>query len=136
MCEVKGYKKILIQLFFLLFVTETFGIYKYVHFCGTEKTSESFFIEKNSCVCGDDEDEADDCCTDQTAVIQFKEENTLTPNKTVKSPDNVPVNLFYETRFSDLVFSKLVEKSVTENTKYLISDSHAPLIIRHCSLLI
>ncbi len=133
---MKGYKKILIQLFFLLFVTETFGIYKFVHFCGSEKTSESFFIAKNDCCCGDDEDEMDGCCTDETAIIQLKEDNTLVSNKTIKTPDDVPVVLFYENSTSELLVSKMVEKAASEISESESSGSHTPLIIQHCSLLI
>ncbi len=133
---MKGYKRILIQLFFLLFVTETFGIYKFAHFCGSEKTSESFFIAKNDCCCGDDADEMDDCCKDETAIIQLKEDNVLITSKTVKNPDNFPLILFYENSTSELLISKRVEKAVSEISESENSGSHPPLIIQHRSLLI
>lgn len=133
---MKGYKKILIQLFFLLFVTETFGIYKFVHFCGSEKTSESFFISKNDCCCGDDEDEMDGCCTDETAIIQLKEDNTLVTKDFVKSPENTSFDLFYETSTSEQFTAKSLEKAASEIIESESSGSHTPLIIKYRSLLI
>ncbi|HEY1038787.1 MAG TPA: hypothetical protein VGF30_05240 [Bacteroidia bacterium] len=132
---MKGYKKILIQLFFVLFVTETFGIYKYIHFCGSEKTAESFFIEKNSCCCGDDVDENDDCCTDETAVIQLKEDVTSLP-KTTQSPDDIPVHLFYENTFAGIDLLVSAKKNTSAIRESVLSDSHTPLIIKHRVLLI
>lgn len=84
-------KKIASLVFLLLFVTETFGIYKYVHFCGSEKTSESFFIEKKDCCCDDAEE--DDCCTDETSVIQLQKEDAISPSALTKSPENKTFNL-------------------------------------------
>ena len=133
---MKGYKRILIQLFFLLFVTETFGIHKYVHFCGSEKTSESFFIAKNDCCCGEEEDEMDGCCTNETAIIQLKENNTLVTNDFAKSPGKTSFNLFYEAATPELLASKLEEKAVSEIIESESSGSHQPLVIQYRKLLI
>jgi hypothetical protein len=129
-------KNILIIAFLVLFTTETFGVYKFVHFCGNEKTSESFYIEKKSCCCSGDEDEADDCCTDQTAVIQLKEENSIVSFTHLKTPDDIAIDLFYQpidkTISSEQSVFSTVSKSVYQHSLY----SKPPSQVRYCVFLI
>ncbi|MCD6068178.1 MAG: hypothetical protein K0S33_3004 [Bacteroidetes bacterium] len=133
---MKRLKNILILSFLFLFATETFGVYKFVHFCGEEKTAESFYIEKNDCCCGDDEDESDDCCTDQTAVIQLKEETSLVSAGFLKTPDNIATELFYDptekTEFASQSWFSTISKVVYQHSLY----SKPPLLIKHCIFLI
>lgn len=122
--------------FLVLFTTETFGVYKFVHFCGSEKTSESFYIKKDACCCGDDEDESDDCCTNETAVIQLKEENSIVSFKHVKTPDDIATELFHHPvdktdRIAGPSFS-IVSKSAYQHSLY----SKPPLQVRYCVFLI
>jgi hypothetical protein len=129
-------KNIFILSFLFLFATETFGVYKFVHFCGNEKTSESFYIEKNSCCCGDDEDESDDCCTDETAIIQLKEENSIISSKHIQTPDDIATDLFYQpvdktNHLTQSSFST-VSKSVYQHSLF----HKPPFQVRYCVFLI
>lgn len=54
----------------VLFLGANTGIYKFLHYCGEELSSESY-INTDNCGC-EDEDEQNGCCKDDFKVMQFQ----------------------------------------------------------------
>lgn len=135
---MKVFHRILALLLFVVLSTETFGVYRYVHFCGGDPTSESYFIQKKDCCCEDDAEEADmdDCCKDEVKVVQIDSKTTAPVSDNVSTPKVVsfaifrlPYTEFALNDFFITTFSKV-------NHDYQFYDSSPP--IRHlvCSYLI
>ena len=137
-CCVKIFRKIIASVLLLLFATETFGVYRYVHFCGGDPTSESYFIQKKDCCCdaAAEEAEMDDCCKDEIKIAQIDSNITAPVSNHVNSPKAISIAIFYllsaETVFN--TSSTTCFFKVQEN--YQFYDSSPP--IRHlvCSYLI
>lgn len=56
----------------LVYITVTVGIPVYLHYCGGELETVSAFVKDGSCCEGEDEDEPDGCCKNETKHVLFK----------------------------------------------------------------
>ena len=136
---MKVFHKIIATILLFLFATETFGVYRYVHFCGGEPTSESYFVQEKECCCDDvsgESTEMDDCCKDEVKVVQIDDRIIAPVTKNVNTPKALDIIAFHLV-YSEIAFYKLPLTLFSKTQEdYKFYDSSPP--IRHlvCSYLI
>lgn len=86
----------------MLFVSETFGVSRYVHFCGGEITSDSYIIEHKNCCCDDEQESAamSDCCKDEVKIVQNTNDQVLPVQKGTDVPSVDFVTVFFSTNLT------------------------------------
>lgn len=98
----------------LLLLISTSGLAISKHYCGGELISTSVFTEADSCC------DSDDCCKNETELIQLDVDYSV--SSTVVVPESAQVDLL---AFSLVVFNLSIEENTTTH-EFVLSDSPPP----------
>ncbi len=119
----------------LLVVTlfSSFGISKFIHYCGDEISSESFFLKDNdACGCDEEKEATEDCCTDEAQYAQSLQEFTHTPTE-FPSPQ-----IISHFRINNLSLFASANQTLSKSldAEIFIEANHTPLFVLNRSILV